>query len=50
MTATIQCMTQLLSCDNILKFDWYCQLSGSGSNSLNSQKLPGHCSYGLERG
>jgi len=37
----------LLSCDCVLKFDWYCQLSGSGSNSLNSQKLPGHFSYGL---
>ena len=37
----------LLSCDYILKFDWYCQLPGSGSNSLNSQKLPGHFSYGL---
>ena len=37
----------LLSCDNVLKFDWYYQLSGSGSNSLNSQKLPGHFSYGL---
>ena len=29
----------LLSCDYVLKFDWYCQLSGSGSNSLNSRKL-----------
>ena len=29
----------LLSCDNVLKFDWYCQLSGSGNNSLNSQNL-----------
>ena len=37
----------LLSCDNILKFDWHCQLSGSRSNSLNSQKLPGRFSYGL---
>ena len=37
----------LLSCDYVLKFDWYCQLSGSGSNSLNSQKLPGRFSYGL---
>ena len=37
----------LLSCDYVLKFDWYCQLSGSGSNSLNSWKLPGHFSYGL---
>jgi len=35
MTATVQCMMQLgftvLSCDNDLKFDWYCQLSGSAS-------------------
>ena len=37
----------LLSCDYVLKFDWYCQLSGSGSNSLNSRKLPGRFSYGL---
>jgi len=37
----------LLSCDYILKFDWYCQLSGSGSNRLNSRKLPGCFSYGL---
>jgi len=37
----------LLSCDCVLKFDWYCQLSGSGSNSLNSRKLPGHFSYSL---
>jgi len=36
-----------LSCDYVLKFDWYCQLSGSRSNSLNSRKLPGHFSYGL---
>jgi len=28
----------LLSCDKVLKFDWYCQLSGRGSNSLNSWK------------
>ena len=59
----VQCMMQLgllLSCD-ILKFDWYCQLSGSGNNSLNSpdpfsyglgmslnsRKLPGRFSYGL---
>ena len=37
----------LLSCDYVLKFDWYCQLSGSGSDSLNSRKLPGRFSYGL---
>ena len=30
-----------------MKFDWYCQLSGSRSNSLNLQKLPGRFSYGL---
>ena len=34
----------LVSCDYVLKFDWYCQFSGSGSNSLN---LSGHFSYGL---
>ena len=37
----------LLSCDYVLKYDWYCQLSGSGSNSLNSWKLPDRFSYGL---
>ena len=37
----------LLSCDYVLKFDWYCQLSGSGSNSMNSWKLPGCFSYSL---
>ena len=37
----------LLPCDYILKFDWYCQLSGSKSNSLNSRKLQGCFSYGL---
>jgi len=50
VTATVQCITQLsllLSCDYILKFDWYCQLSGSKSNSLNSRKSPGRFSYGL---
>ena len=36
-----------MSCDYVLKLDWYCQLSGSGSNSLNLRKLPGHFSYGL---
>ena len=39
--------SMLLSCDNVLKFDWYCQLSGSGSNSLNLQKFPGHFTYSL---
>jgi len=34
-------------CDNSLKFDCYCQISGSGSSSLNSCKLPGCFSYGL---
>jgi len=51
MTAMVQCITLywvlLLLCDYVLKFDWYCQLSGSGSNSLNSRKLPGRFSYGL---
>jgi len=37
----------LLSRDNVKKYDWYCQLSGSRSNSMNSWKLPGHFSYGL---
>ena len=37
----------VLSCDNVLKFDWYCQFSGSGSNSLNSRKLPGGFCHGL---
>jgi len=37
----------LLSCDYILKFDWYCQLSGGGSNNVNSWKLPGRFLYGL---
>jgi len=37
----------LLSCDCVLKFDWYCRLSGSESNSLNSRKLPGCFSYRL---
>ena len=39
----------LLSCDNVLKFDWCYQLSGSRSthSSLNSQKLPGCFSYSL---
>ena len=42
-----QHMTQfglLLSCDSDLKSDWVFQLSGSGSNSLNSRKLPGRFS------
>jgi len=50
VTATVHCITHwvlLLSCDYVLKFDWYCQLSGSGSSSLNSQKLPGRFSYRL---
>ena len=34
----------LLSCDSDLKSDWVFQLSGSGSNSLNSPKLPGRFS------
>ena len=49
-TATFQHMMQfgllltVLSCDRDLKSDWVFQLSGSGSNSLNSRKLPGHFS------
>jgi len=38
----------LLSCDNVLKFNWYCQLSDSRSNSLNSRKFPARFSYGCE--
>jgi len=38
----------LFSCDGNLKFDWCCQLSGSGNHSLNSQMLPGCFCYGLE--
>ena len=34
----------VLSCDSDLKSDWVFQLSGSGSNSLNSRKLPGRFS------
>ena len=37
----------LWSHDNVIKFDLYCQLSGSKSNSLNLWKLPGHFSYSL---
>ena len=47
VTVTFQRMTQfglLLSCDSDLKSDWVFQLSGSGSNSLNSRKLPGRFS------
>ena len=40
-------VTAMVQCDYILKFDWYCQLSGSGSNHLNLWKLPGRFSYGL---
>ena len=39
VTATFECMMQfgiLLSCNSVLISDWFCQLSGSGSNSLNS--------------
>jgi len=46
----------LLSCDYVLKFDWYCQLSSSRSNSLNlvllrpgneatSYMYPGSCQH-----
>jgi len=31
----------VLSYDNILKFDWHCQLSGSRNNSMKLCKLPG---------
>ena len=31
----------LVSCGSDLNSDWVFQLSGSGSNSLNSRKLPG---------
>jgi len=51
VTVTFQCMMQqllLLSCDDVLKSDWSCQLSGCGINSLNSQKLPDCFSFGLE--
>ena len=44
VTAMFQRMIKfglLLSCDSDLKSDWVFQLSGSGSNSLNSRKLPG---------
>ena len=47
MSATFQRTTQfslLLSCDSNLKSDWVFQLSGSGSNRLNSRKLPGRFS------
>ena len=50
VTATVPCIMQwvlLLSCDNLLKFDWYCQISGSRSNSLNSWNMSGHFSYSL---
>jgi len=50
MAAMFQCMTQLGFTVVIWQhseFDWYCQLSGSGSNSLNSQRLPGQFSYSL---
>jgi len=29
---------------HVKKFYWYCQIFGSGSNTLNSQKFPGHIS------
>jgi len=34
-------------CFHVTMFWRYCQISGSGSNSLNLQKLPDHFSYGL---
>ena len=30
-----------LSCDNFMRFDWWCQLYGNGCHSLNSRKLLG---------
>ena len=45
MTFSAQCSwVLLLSCDNVLKFDRYCQLSGNRStcSSLNSWKLHDH--------
>ena len=51
VTGMFQHMMQfglLLSCDDVLKSDWfYLELSGSGSNSLNSRNLPGCFPYGL---
>ena len=41
---TIQLLL-LLSCDDVLKFNWSCQHSGSRSNILSLQKLPGRFSY-----
>jgi len=38
----------LLTCNNALKFDWYCKLSGSESNSLNLWEIPDRFSYSLE--
>jgi len=38
VTVMFQCMMQvllLLSCNDVLKFDWSCQLSGCKSNSNN---------------
>jgi len=48
VTELFQRMIQLLlllSCDDVLKFNWSCQHSGSRSNILSSQKLPGRFSY-----
>ena len=36
-----------LSCDNVPKFNWVWQLSGGGSNNLNSRNLPGHLFYSM---
>ena len=45
LTATVQWRNWvlLLSCDNTLKFDWYCQFSATEV----TQKFPGHFSYSL---
>jgi len=49
VTAMLQCMMQLSFTIVMWRsdFNWYCQLSGSRSNSLNLCKLQGHFSYGL---
>jgi len=51
VTATVQCMTQLLGFTVVMwqhsEIWLVCQLSGSGSNSLNLRKLPGCFSHGL---
>jgi len=43
VTVIFQHMMQLVYCCHVMvfEFDWSCQLSGSGSNSMNPQNLPG---------